>query len=407
MHLRRIAIRNYRSIVKADLVFGHITVLIGPSDVGKSNLVRALRDWANYTSATDIVTHGQEVVRVAVAVGEQHKVVFEKVVKRTKAGDRPPKVKARYVVKDGETGKVLSYEKIGRQVPNEIIEITGIRPVQVGEKGDSDLLRLKVHFSEQAEDWFLVGRNWTPSQISKVIGKISGVDALILANRDLVNERVACNRESKSLRTRINEGEQNLADYDGLDRAVEALDQIEVLLSEVVEDERAVAESMTLLKRVRDKRLAKEQSESALVLVTRVVEFVDDCGLLDDYEVLGEATLLLDEIEEREAALGAEAETAETQEAVLEFVDHCDLLAEFDLLANVTDIERALSMRVHDQERALRAAQAAQDRVDALGADLEGLADSGALTCPLCGLGAHAECREALRQEGELVRSQG
>ena len=133
MHLRRVAIRNYRSLVKADLVLGRITVVIGPSDSGKSNLIRALRDWAYYTTAQDISTWGSgSPVRVAVAIGEKDKVVFEKLIKLT-----TPETKqatkgssAKYVHKDAETGEIRQFEKIGRTVPQEIIDLTGIQVIR-------------------------------------------------------------------------------------------------------------------------------------------------------------------------------------------------------------------------------------------------------------------------------------
>ena len=188
MNMRRLAIRGYRSISKADLALGQITVIIGASDSGKSNVVRALRDWAFNASGTSFATQGQKVTRVAVVVGHDHKVVFEKNAKGKKSVSR-------YVTVDAETGEKQVFEKIGLSVPQQVVDMTGIREVVV------DDLKVRIHFSEQADPWFLLAPSaWTASKVSRIIGRISGVDALLLANRDLVNKRSAISREAKTLR---------------------------------------------------------------------------------------------------------------------------------------------------------------------------------------------------------------
>ena len=57
-HLRRLGIQNFRSIEKANLKLGEITVVIGPSDVGKSNLARALKAWAYNALSSGFTTEG-------------------------------------------------------------------------------------------------------------------------------------------------------------------------------------------------------------------------------------------------------------------------------------------------------------------------------------------------------------
>ncbi len=79
--LRRLAIRHYRSIVRCNLQLGLITVVVGPSDAGKTNIVRALRDWAYNVGGYGFVSQGSSETRIAVAVSGHHKVMFEKSIK--------------------------------------------------------------------------------------------------------------------------------------------------------------------------------------------------------------------------------------------------------------------------------------------------------------------------------------
>jgi hypothetical protein len=123
-HFRRVAIRAYRSIPKANLDLGEITVIIGASDQGKSNVVRALRDWAFNVAGTRWLTKGMSVGRTAVAIGDRYKVVFFKELTGKKSA-------AFYLVADAETGKKVKYEKIGRTVPHEVVALTGVRKFEV------------------------------------------------------------------------------------------------------------------------------------------------------------------------------------------------------------------------------------------------------------------------------------
>lgn len=404
MHLRKVAIRNYRSLVKVDLTLGDITVVIGKSDVGKSNLVRALRDWANYTTATDIATWGKGVVRIAVAVGEQHKVVFEKTFSTVKKEDKIRlKAKARFVLKDAETGSVLSYEKVGRSVPEEIQVVTGLREVTVGEKGDSDQLRLPVHFSTQGDNWFLVGPKWSATQVSKVIAKISGVDALILANKDLVSEQRTNNRQVKEFKERVLKCETSLERFEGVEEAAEMLAEAEEFMDKVTEDERVLGQVMSLLGRIRENRLAKERALETLGAYEALVEFADESNLLGDQEALVEVLELDEEINERSSSVVEETKIALALRALVDHADETNLLEDFDAWANGLDVERMIVARGNAKEVAERAAEAALDRVNDLHAELETLSEDEALLCPLCGKPAHAACRRELKR---VARSQ-
>lgn len=343
MTLRRIAIRNYRSIVKAELNLGKITVVIGPSDTGKSNLVRALRDWAFAATGNSMITKGGNTCRVAVAFGARHKIVFEKVIKDQGRGSM------RYVVRDGETGETQSYEKIGRTIPVEIQDLTGIRPVKI-----SDDIALKIQFAEQSDPWFLLSSAYTPSMVSRTIGKVSGISALLLANRDLSHQIKAAAREIKSYTDRIEEAEVSLARFERYERAQEVLEQAREILDRIAESKATLAKAAVFLKGVAKRRRRIESLGEFISSATEAGEHIDETRVLDSVD-------RLNEIRKAQKRIG----------------------------------------------KLRKGKQAAHDRAEAANWELiecrEELSDliTKGLVCPLCGGDAHPSCKKALKAQAE------
>jgi len=327
--ISKVGIRAYRSIVKATFTLGEITVVIGPSDSGKSNLVRALRDWAFNAGGTAFATEGHQMTRVAVVVGD-NKILWEKEIKKRGGASR-------YVIVDGRTNEKTSFEKIGLNVPVEVTELTGIRPIVV------DDVSVLIHFSEQGEPWFLLApMAWTPAKVSKVIGRISGVDALILANRDLVNRRTTLNREAKTSRSEEVSIKTELEDYENLDDALARLADAEECLGRITKAKQTLQSAIVLI------RIAAETSRALVTIrsehdaLSGVVEYADG-GYLDRVEKLCGVESFqgkVDHLTDRKASADSEADEARA------------------------DLQTAIIA-------------------------LEDLADSEGLVCPLCGKGAH------------------
>lgn len=345
MHLRRVAIRGYRSIERGDLRLGQITVVIGPSDSGKSNLIRALRDWAFNASGTAFTTQGCTAARVAVAVGPHMKVVFEK-------SERATSGRTRYVVVNGETHEKVAYEKVGLTVPHEVVAITQIMPVEV------DDLSVRINFAEQDDPWFLLNPStWTPGKVSKVIGKISGVDALILGNRDLVSARVAKEREAKAARGEADTHRGQLGRYDTLDAEAAVLDEAEAKHAALLKKQRALQEATTLLRRVVERKAQLPRVRERVKLLTAVKTGIKAEKLMEKLDRLAQAQLGLARVEEL----------------------------------------RARQSQHHAKVARLR------EQLGSLGKRLAALAKADDLLCPLCGGTAHEGCRASLGAQGEAA----
>lgn len=264
MKFRRLAIQNYRSIRKADFNLGQITVIIGPSDSGKSNVIRALRDWCYNAVGTGMITKGKSVCRVALAIDETHKVVFEKSLRDTKRG------RARYVMKEGETNETLSFEKIGRTVPEEIQRVTGIRLVTV------DDVSIRVNLAEQSEPWFLLSNPpWNVGRVSRVVGKISGVDALILANKDLSHKRGVIKRERGYAEKRIEERQAEIEKRSWVVEADELVSEAEEKFNSLEKEKAKLKKSLLLLRSIREAKEKLKQKQRHMKKVAYILERID------------------------------------------------------------------------------------------------------------------------------------
>lgn len=344
-HIRRVVIQNYQSIKRADLRLGEITVVIGPSDMGKSALIRALRDWAYNGSGNKFVTVGADTTRVACALGRKLKVVWEK-----RTGKK--KNVGRYVVADGETGEKIAYEKFGRAVPPEVVDLTKIRPIVV------DDLRFNVHVAEQDEAAFLLAKSWTPTMVAKIVGRISGIDALVLANRDLNRKLTEAKGAAKRTRVRVDEFLGALEAFEGLDALEEKVKQAQGVADRLETNERRLEKANRALVRFREARAGLEHSRAHAEALGEALAHVEAAGLEEQLETLRRALRL----QERVGTLESKTLASE-----------------------------------HRANNAL-------GRLEECGDLLRALSEDEDLQCPLCGLSAHADCRSVLFMQGEALK---
>lgn len=342
--LRRIVIKNFRSIVDADLTMGDITVVVGPSDAGKSNLVRAIETWAYSAIGTKFTTFRRTITRVAVAIRSSHLVIFEKSSRGTSQAARSV---ARYMTVDGETGERLDYLNFGRQVPEEIDELTGIRSIKI-----DDDLDIRAHVSRQDEPWFLLSRpGWSPARVVRVIGSISGVDRLLSASRDQVNKRVALNKSLKATRIWTEEVAGRLSQFGDLDGASERLTGIKTSLERLENNEDRLKRVKRSLRSLRSKRDRFDKARGFVAPASNLLAKAKP--LLDNMALMDRATEIVENIER--AKQGKKSARVRI---------------------------RRLKEKITKERQALLA-----------------LAGSSGLLCPLCGSGAHGECRAELERQ--------
>lgn len=164
MALSKLQVQNYQSLESAEVDLGRLTVLVGPSNSGKSAVLRAIRTLVRNAASPAFVTtgHKQAVVRLTV---DDVEVILER-----------GKGLSTYRLLAGEDRQ--DYPKSGKEVPSDIQSLLAMKKVE-----DQDL-----NFAFQFDRPFLLDE--TSTQVAKVLGDLSNINILYSAVREANRRRL-------------------------------------------------------------------------------------------------------------------------------------------------------------------------------------------------------------------------
>ncbi|MFZ5817844.1 MAG: AAA family ATPase [Bacillota bacterium] len=194
--IQQLLIENFQSHVRSELTFGPgLNVIIGPSDNGKSAVLRALR-WALYNEprGTEFVRSGARECRVTVTMSDGVQIVRELILTKSGATSR-----SRYLVRiPGQEEQ--QFEGFGTEVPAEVIRAHGMPQVLL----DADK-RVVLSLGSQLEGPFLMSE--TGSLRARAIGRLLGVHVVDAAVR-------STQKDLRSARFEVTRLEREVARYD-------------------------------------------------------------------------------------------------------------------------------------------------------------------------------------------------
>lgn len=191
---------------------GQLTVFTGPTDSGKSSILRALRC---------VLYNAPMYFRVG-CTSASIEITFDNgtIVTRSRSA-----ATNRYTV--AEPGKeVQVYEGFNRDVPLEVQQAMGVRPLEIAG------VTFEVNLARQHDPAFLVSGVSAPAR-AKVLGQLAGVEPIDMAIRDAGGDLFDGQREAKQLGAQITELEEQVAKYDYLPGMKERIDALEVLLGRI------------------------------------------------------------------------------------------------------------------------------------------------------------------------------
>ncbi|MBU5437641.1 AAA family ATPase [Tissierella sp. MSJ-40] len=235
VYIKKVILENFQSHKNTTLDLDkHLNVIVGPSDNGKSAIIRGIK-WALYNepSGDYFIREGEKDCSVTLIFNDGTKI------KRYRS-----KSKNSYYLYDRE-GKETIFEGFGTTVPQEIIDKTGIKKILL----DSDQSN-SINIGEQLEGPFLLSEK--TSTRASAIGRLVGVNIIDVALRDTLRDNRNLSINKKNIDEHINNLEEDLKQYEYLDDLIKKAKEIELLRNKVVEKNNKLDKLKSILNDLND-----------------------------------------------------------------------------------------------------------------------------------------------------------
>jgi len=332
--INRLIIENFQSHKHTVIEFVNgLNVITGPSDQGKSAILRALK-WVLYNEprGMEFIRHGATTARVAVKMSNGYEIIRER-----------SKNKNKYTVisPDGES---QSFEGFGNEVPEEVIKAHGIPKVVLDKDQKSSL-----NIADQLESPFLLSE--TGAVRAKAIGRMTGVHIIDNALRECM---VDIRRESQArdrIRNQLDEIDVEIQTFDYLETVKEKLLTTEKMIKEIkwlIERKELIekiknryADTVSELDRIRDILMNLDNIEPCEAVVSK-------CN--DLYQKLSSVIRLKQSFQKTESSI---RESAEVLENTVSLDKVGELLSELEDRNTRKNILKNLAVSMGELEREL------------------------------------------------------
>jgi DNA repair exonuclease SbcCD ATPase subunit len=289
--LKTIEVTNFQSLRKARVDLGTLTVIVGPNDLGKSALFRAVRAAAEAATGTGFITYGENLAVVSLE--------FDDGTLTWRKGEGINQ----YVL--GEQ----TFDRIGREVPPDVRDFLALSPVEY-----SKSLKLNLNFADQDDPPFLIPfpGGISGADVAKVLGDLTNLNVLYLAVGESERER----RSKLSLKT-VREGDrqttlmqlERFATIDQQERRVSRLEALVQECSALIGELETLEAFRTQLEVLESEEVRLQQRLEALGpdIEVQVVELEQE---LRAWNHLKELHLQIEGLRTKYVALDGQAQTA-------------------------------------------------------------------------------------------------
>lgn len=248
-YIKRLSLKNFQSHRESYFEFTPgLNIIAGPSDQGKSAIIRAMR-WLifNEPRGTGFIRVGE--TRCQVRVELSNGVAVERIRDESNRTNR-------YLLEvPGEEAMV--FERFNKEVPLEVKQALGVQKLVI----DRDRA-LEINLAGQLEAPFLLEESGTTR--SKILGRMANLHIIDAAQRETLRDTSQALQEINRLEGDVESLEVQLQDYTDLEEKEARLESLENLLKRWAELDREVR----LLEEVRIRldQNQKQMTETRTVL---------------------------------------------------------------------------------------------------------------------------------------------
>ena len=254
-YIKKLIIHNFQSHKHSELEFGQdLNVIVGPSDSGKTSIIRALK-WVLYNepSGDFFIREGESEVSVTIELSNN--TILKRYRTKSKNGYQ-------LITSDGiET----VFEGIGTSVPQEIIDITGISKMLL----DGDHSNA-INLGEQLEGPFLLSEK--TSTRANAIGRLVGVDIIDEALREVLRDIRNLNLTKNSKEESIEELNNNIKEYDYIDELKIKHNNLKLLLNKIKESEQKKTKLEDIKNRYKKLEIDLDEVKNILLKLKNIEE---------------------------------------------------------------------------------------------------------------------------------------
>jgi energy-coupling factor transporter ATP-binding protein EcfA2 len=189
----RISGKNFQPWSEFDLTLDGLTLIVGPSNKGKSSIFRSLKGILRNELDSGYIRNGQdEKVEVSLEIDGLPLI----------AASRTRKGTTKYKIGVDEDGKPIEFKALGDSIP-EPMEKLKFNKVKVGD------VTMDPIFSEQNKAQFLIDtERWKPTEINTILGAFASTERLDAGKKEANLRITQKNGEAKTLAEEIREAEE-------------------------------------------------------------------------------------------------------------------------------------------------------------------------------------------------------
>jgi DNA repair protein SbcC/Rad50 len=234
--LTGLRLANYQSHKRTDVPLGLFTVITGPSNVGKSSMIRAGKLVYRNAPGTSYIRAGARSCAVILTGVSADGTSWVAGIERTAKGG------GRYRLKIGD-GEPQEFTKLGGKVPDEAAAVLRLGP---------------LNFAGQLDGPYLLGAAGT--EIAQTLGSLTNVSMLFCAAVEAGRVRKGAERDAKGAQERLDALQGQQKAFAALEGQLAAIEQAELVMAQAAQFEKDLDRLQSLILRAED---ARELAEAA------------------------------------------------------------------------------------------------------------------------------------------------